>query len=212
MNKYKMTLTSSCCLVTERGEYMLSEAFTDLVEEFGVDISLNDKPLKVLITSKGINLNEFDDKVIHSDTSIKRGDIVRYADTNYIVFSDIQSKRSFEYKAVIRPATNTMPIRIQEEQITAPDYDRYGNIIPGTGETIPAIIEDVPCIVYQQTFNVSGQQILVAESEINILMGDNEKSQKVEINDEYRLHDVTYKIYNIDLFKTGLRIFTANRV
>ncbi|SDC81035.1 hypothetical protein SAMN05421663_104176 [Terribacillus halophilus] len=193
---------------------MISEAFTELLNEFGVEVYFNDenKPRNVIITSKGINLNEFDDKVIHSDVPLKRGDIVKYGVTYYIVFSDVQSKRVYEYKAVIRPATNTIPIHVQEEQVTDPEYDEYDNPIPGTGEVIPAVIEDVPCIVYQQSFSIIAGQITVAESEINILMADNEKSQKVEINDEYIIQNVTYRISDINLLKTGLRIFIANRV
>lgn len=195
------------------GENMLQNEFDTLIDNLGVSMYVNDEPnsRKAIITSNTVNKNKFDDRILHTNFVIERGDTIKHNNVNYIVFSDVQAKRGYEYKSFIRPATNSIPIRIQEEQREVIGWTDimqpiYGDIIQ------EEVIEDVPCIIEQETFNLSGQQIVIAESQIQMILGDNYKSQKVEMNDEYTLYDKTYKFIDINLFKKGLRIFTAERI
>ncbi|WP_340002060.1 hypothetical protein [Oceanobacillus sp. FSL K6-0127] len=83
-----------------------------LINEFGVPIYINEETetRKAIISNQKVSdsLPNFDDKIIHTNFKIKRGDVIVYDDVKYLVISDIQSKRSYEYKATMRPMTNTL--------------------------------------------------------------------------------------------------------
>lgn len=180
------------------------------MDEFSVPVFLNDDELskQALINSKGLSrISEYDDLVIHTIFPIKRGDNIRHNGTDFIIISDIRSKRTFEWKGIIRPATNHIPIRIQEEEYEIIDHDALGN--PIYGDLVhEEIIEDVPCIIYQEKLSINGGKITIIESELKITMADNYKSQILGIGDKYTLLGKSRQIYDIDLFQQGLRIFT----
>lgn len=191
---------------------MLEQDFKILMDNLGIPIYLNDEPSPrtAIISTRTVNTNSYDDRNIHTDFPIKRGDMIKFNEIDYIVFSDVQGKRAFEYKAIIRPTTNTIPIVVQEEEREIIDWDDF--MRPIYGDIIQEeVIEDVPCIIEQETFSISGSQIVIAKSEISIIMGDNHKSKKISVNDEHILFNNTFKVTNVNLFKQGLRIFTAER-
>ena len=210
-----MKLTSLCCLQIEVGENMLKREFNQLVNEFGVPISLNEeqRTRKVLLSSRGISSNEinYDDRHLHSNFKIQRGDSIRIDGVIYIVYSDVQAKRSFEWKALIRPCTNTIPITIQEEVREIIGRDPVGN--PIYGDVIQEeIIEDFPAIVYRESISIDGQQIKIINTEIKVVMGDNEYTQEFKVNNTFNFFGTQYQLYDIDLFQRGLRLFSMRRV
>lgn len=194
---------------------MLEQEFTNLINEFGQDIRLNleTETRKAIISSlpKSPDLYDFDDKKIHTTFPIKRGDTIKLDDTLFIVFSDIQLKRNFEYKSIIRPATNVIPIVVQEEIIEVTETDRFGN--PITWEVVQEeIVEEFPCIVFQDKISIDGSQIRITQQEIQVVMGDNEYTQAIVQGDEFTFFDANYSVIGVDMFQKGLRIFQMERV
>lgn len=188
---------------------MLNNAFKQLTNQFSVEVYLNREveARRALITSKAssASFKEYDDRVIHSTFPIKRGDYINYQGVDYIIMSDIQADKGYKYKATMRPATNLLPVIVEEAKEIIIDWDRLGRPI---FETIPEVRENIPCIAFQETLSISGQAIVVKSAEIKIIVGDNDITQKVKVNDVHKLHDERYVIMDIDLFEKGLRIFS----
>ncbi|WP_419893635.1 hypothetical protein [Oceanobacillus kimchii] len=187
---------------------MLGKEFEHLVNEFGVPVNLNGdtRIRKAIITNQIISntLPNFDDKSIHCTFEIKRGDIVVYEDVQYLIISDIQSKRAFEYKATMRPMTVSLTYTYYIREII--DYDRLGRPIYGEEEEVTSVI---PCIAYQEgTPTLTSGQLIISETRIKVIMPDNEITQQLEETSEHTVLNHRYKIEDINLLQSGLRIFT----
>lgn len=189
---------------------MLSNDFDYMIKQFGVDVILNDetKTRKALLSSRGLKDLEvnFDDRVIHTNFKIKRGDTIKYNDVIYLVYSDVQNKRGHEYKAIIRPMANTFKFTYWTEGYFE-ETDPVGNpiwIIPPQQVT-----EDLPCIAYQEgSPTIVGYWIRQPEERIKVIMPDNYITQQIEINTKHQLYNRYYKIVDINLLQSGIRIFT----
>jgi len=194
---------------------MIQDDFNYMVDQVGTPVKLNleQSKRKAIISSltKSPDLYDFDDKRIHTTFPIKRGDSIKVNDTLYIVFSDIQLKSGFKYVSIIRPATNTIPITVQEEITEVKEYDRLGN--PISWEVIQEeIIEDFPCIVFQEKVTISGSQIRITQQEIQVVMGDNEYTNEIVPNDEFTFFGNNYQVIGVDMFQKGLLIFQMERI
>lgn len=189
---------------------MLSNDFNYMINQFGVDVILNDesKTRKALLSSRGLKDLEvnFDDRVIHTNFKIKRGDTITYNDVIYLVYSDVQNKRGHEYKAIIRPMTNKFTFTYTTEGYFE-ETDRIGNpiwIIPPEEVT-----EDLPCIAYQEGSPIiSGSWIRLPEERVKVILPDNYITQQIKINTDHQLYNRYYKIVDINLLQSGLRILT----
>lgn len=189
---------------------MLQNDFNYMIKQFGVDIFLNEetKPRKAIISSKNTwgSLDEhFDDRLIHTAFPIKRGDYIEYNTVNFIVYSDVQVKRGHEYKAIIRPATNTIPIVVKEREIIG--RDPLNNPIYSDE---PEITKDIPAIVYTESLTIAGYAVLVAQGEIRIVVGDNKDTRKIKVNNEYVIKNKNYKVWDINFLQDGLIILRAS--
>lgn len=189
---------------------MLQNDFNYMIKQFGVDIFLNEetKPRKAIISSKNTwgSLDEhFDDRLIHTAFPIKRGDYIEYNTVNFIVYSDVQVKRGHEYKAIIRPATNTIPIVVKEREIIG--RDPLNNPIYSDE---PEITKDIPAIVYTESLTIAGYAVLVAQGEIRIVVGDNQDTRKIKVNNEYVIKNKNYKVWDINLLQDGLILLRAS--
>lgn len=189
---------------------MLSNDFNYMINQFGVDVILNDesKTRKALLSSRGLRDLEvnFDDRVIHTNFKIKRGDTITYNDVIYLVYSDVQAKRGHEYKAVIRPMTNRFTFTYTTEGYFE-ETDRMGNpiwIIPPEEVT-----EDLPCIAYQEgSPTIVGSWIRLPEERVKVILPDNYITQQIKRNTDHQLYNRYYKIVDINLLQSGLRILT----
>src|SRR4051794_34916047 len=98
---------------------MFQNEFNMMINQFGVPVILNLEtvPRKAIISSitKSPDLYDFDDKRLHTNFLVKRGDTIKVNDTIFLVFSDVQLKSGYKYESIIRPATNTIPFIVQEE-------------------------------------------------------------------------------------------------
>ena len=189
---------------------MLDNDFNYMIKQFGVDVILNDesKTRKVLLSSRGLRDLEvnFDDRVIHTNFQIKRGDTITYNDVIYLVYSDVQVKRGHEYKAIIRPMTNVFEFTYMTEGYYE-EVDRFGNPIWIIEPEI--VTEDLPCIAYQEgNPTLSSGQIVMPETRIKVVMPDNHITQQIEMNTEHTVLNHNYNIVDINLLQKGLRIFT----
>ncbi|TFJ93655.1 hypothetical protein [Lentibacillus salicampi] len=189
---------------------MLEQEFTNLVNDFGVPVTLNDETTtrKAILSSQTLSdtLPDFDDKTIHSDFPIKRGDVITYNDTKYLIISDVQAKRSYEYKATIRPMTNAFQFTYMTDGYYE-ETDRFGN--PIWIREPEEVTEDLPCIAQQEgSPTIESGQIRLPEERIIVIMSDDNISQQIEINSNHQMMNDTYNIVNINLLQSGLRIFT----
>lgn len=213
-----LTLLSKKGRQQERGENMLQDDFNFLINQFGVNVKLkrivdgteNDyiKEHKAIISNykPSYSMPDFDDKKIHCQFKIKRGDIIEYDNVNYLIISDVQSKRSYEYKAIMRPMTNVFEFTYWTEGVIV-DYDILGNPIydPEPEE----VTEEFPCIAYQEgSASIEGDRVRLPEERIIVILPDNKATEQVELNSKHQMNGTSYQVDNINLFQKGLRIFT----
>lgn len=197
---------------------MLKQDFDFLLDQFGVNVKVkeivdgtqNDKirKCKAIISNQEPteNLPSFDDKKIHCQFKIKRGDVVEYDNVDYLIISDVQSKRAYEYKAIMRPMTNVFQFTYMTEGVIV-DWDRFGNPIydPEPEE----VTVEFPCIAYQEgSASIEGDRIRLPEERITVVLPDSKATEQVELNSKHQMYDTYYQIENINLLQKGLRIFT----
>lgn len=189
---------------------MLKDDFNFLIDQFSVPVNLNDETRirKAIITNQAISntLPSFDDKTIHCTFEIKRGDVIVYENVEYLIISDVQSKRVFEYKATMRPMTVAFAFTYMTEGVIV-DYDRLGRPIydPAPEE----VTEEIPCIAFQEGIPaLTSGQIVMSETRIKVVMPDNHITQQIEETDEHTVLNHRYSVEDINLLQSGLRIFT----
>ncbi|MGR9049240.1 hypothetical protein ACQ4XT_11475 [Halobacillus faecis] len=183
---------------------MFETEFSEFVNEFGVSVHINEESRKVIISSKTVN-EDFDDREIHTDFNIKRGDIVQFDNGDWIVISEVAAKRSFEYKAIIRPCNQAIGV-VTTEQVFTGEYDPMNRPIYDTVETTT----NVPAFVDWQRLSIEGTQIRLSDTDIDIVVQDNETTSTIVVNDEFDLIDKRYAVQNINKFKQGLLILRAS--
>ncbi|MBS3679935.1 hypothetical protein KGF86_06900 [Ornithinibacillus massiliensis] len=193
---------------------MLQHDFNFMINEFGVPVKLNDETntRKVLLSSRGISKIEtnFDDRIIHTNFPIKRGDTMKYNDVIYLVYSDVQAKKGFEYQSLIRPMTNTFTFTYLTEGVID-HYDELDNPVYVPGHEPREVIEKLPCIAYQEgNPTLSSGKIILPETRIKVIMPDNNMTEQIKMNTTHTVINHTYNIVDINLLQKGIRIFTMD--
>ena len=182
---------------------MLEQEFKDLIKEFGEDVTFNKENRKMIVSTKTVN-EDFDDREIHTDLPVSRGDMFTYNNTYWLVISEVAAKRTYEYKAIIRPCNQSIGVVVTEEKVVG--TDSLGRPIYDTVETTI----DIPAYVDWKRLSIEGDQIRLSDMDIDIVVQDNETTSTIAVNDEFDLIDKRYSIQNVNKFKQGLLILRAN--
>lgn len=194
----------------KEGDSILQDSFTQLLYNFGVPVTLNKetKTRQAVITNRTISdtLPSFDDKIIKTTFKIRRGDIILHQNVQHLVITDVEVKRAYGYKAIIRPMINSFEFTYETGGIVI-DHDRFGNPIYEEGHKPKEVTDTFPCIVSQEgSPTIEGGKIRLAEERINVIMPDNDMTKQIEQDKTYTLLGTDYNVENINLFQTGLRI------
>ncbi|MED4374322.1 hypothetical protein P9274_01060 [Schinkia azotoformans] len=184
--------------------FNLFETVTDdinyLIESAGVDVTVNGISRKAIITNNPIG--EFEDKNIHSTQLIKRGDVINYIDSNYLIISESVTQRNGKYKALMRHCNTKIEIIVIELIDTGEVDYRGAPIYEEVETTIP-----VPAIVDSRTFSVdTNQAINLVNNQITVTVQDNEQTRGIAINDTFIVNGKNRKLVNVDYTKNGLLI------
>ncbi|MDN4070850.1 Ig-like domain-containing protein [Paenibacillus vini] len=78
-----------------------TDDFAFLLEQMGKDITINDNPVKAVITNTNLEQN-YDDRRITSLSPLSRGDIVFYNGKKFMVVSEVTEKRYTKFKGIMR--------------------------------------------------------------------------------------------------------------
>lgn len=78
-----------------------TDDFSFLLEQMGKDITINDNPVRALISNTNLNDN-YDDKKISSTSPLRRGDVVNFNEKKYLIISEVNDQRFGHYKAIMR--------------------------------------------------------------------------------------------------------------
>lgn len=188
---------------------MFENEFNTLLNSFAVPVKLNDEEetRKAIISNQPVNesLPNFDDKKVTTNFPLKRGDIILYENTQYLVINDIQNERPCGFKAIMRPMTNVFTYTYMTEGVF--ERDRFGNKIWIIEPE--EIIVELPCIAYQESSpTIEGGYIRQPEERIIVIMSDNDTTELIELGSEHSLLNANYEVININLLQHGLRIFT----
>ena len=181
---------------------MLEQEFANLINEFGEDVTFNEETRKMIVSTKTVN-EDFDDREIHTDLPISRGEMLTYNNIYWLVISEVAAKRSYEYKAIIRPCKQSIGVITTNEKMVG--TDSLGRPIYDTVETT----NDIPAYVDWKRLSIEGDQIRLSDMDIDIVVQDNETTSTIAINDEFDLIDKRYTIQNVNKFKQGLLVLRA---
>lgn len=188
---------------------MLEQEFSQLIHEFGVPVYVNREAVTrhAIIKNQKVNetLPNFDDKTIHTNWKLERGMTIVFEGTEYLIISDVQSKRTYEYKAVMRPMTNTIEYPYLTDGVY--EYDRLGNKVWIEEPTV--IDVEIPCIAIQDnTPSLTSGQIVLLDNRIQVIVPDDTYTEQLAINDNCDVAGLYYEVNNISLLQKGLRVFT----
>ncbi|MGA4718984.1 Ig domain-containing protein [Fictibacillus nanhaiensis] len=179
-----------------------NEDITYIVDNFGHEVSINNKTVKAIITNNVVS--EYEDRYISSTLSIKRGDIVKDSTVNYLVITESVSKRYSKYKAIMRHCNYTLDVPkevcelIGRDSSGRPVYDCTNQLIP------------TPVIVDNKSFSIMEGAIRLPNNQILVTMQDNEANKtEMVTNKEFELMDSTWVVLNVDLTKNGLLLMTC---
>ncbi|MEC1723127.1 hypothetical protein [Schinkia azotoformans] len=176
-----------------------------LIENAGTNILVNGNSTRAIITNTP--LNEFyDGKKITTLSLIKRGDIVVYENSKYLITSESDTIRNNKYKSIMRKCEFEIYIKIDEIKTPNGKYDYLGQPEYDTTE----IHELFPVIVDSQTFDVqNGQAINMPIGTILVSFQDNGNTNFIKLDHRFIKFGNPWKIVGIDRTKKGLVTLTA---
>lgn len=162
--------------------------FQFILDSAGKDITLNNEPARAVITNTKLNVfTDFDDRHIATLTPIKRGDMIRWNDNNWLIYNEIAESRHSKYKGIMRKCNHEIKF-----------------ILGG-------VIRSFPSIVSAKTHGVDYGTVNMAEGKIMVTMQDNQLTRLIELNKRFILANAQpYKIVGIDRTMVGLVTFTAD--
>lgn len=186
-----------------------------LFDSAGIDITVNDKKQKAIITNSGF-VNENDERYISTLLPIHMGDLVRFNGEIYIIITETIGKRHAKYRAVMRHCNFivSVPGEIRSEYL----HDENGDPVMGP-DGRPVIIKiegdpiHVPSIIDNKYFQVNNQfQMRVADNQIVMIIQDNEvNKEKFSVNFSFNLMDRKWKVLHQDRTNKGMLILTCER-
>ncbi|MEC1715936.1 hypothetical protein [Schinkia azotoformans] len=176
-----------------------------LLESAGINVSINNNSTKAIITNTPLN-KFYDGKKITTLTEIKRGDIVNYENSKFIIISESATKRNNKYKALMRKCESEIYFKVDEIKTPTGEVDYLGQPIYNTTE----IHELFPVIVDSQTFDIqNGQAINMPVGTILVSFQDNANTNFIKLDHRFIKYGKAWKIVGIDKTKKGLVTLTA---
>lgn len=188
----------------------------DLIHMFNVlseEVEVNGVKHQSIITHSPIT--ELETRYIHTLTNIEQGSLIKYKDVNYLTVTESIAGRYGKFKAKIEHCNHFLKFKgeIIKELIVdengKPILDIYGDEQYRDVEGEPTLL---PSIVRENSFSISGQQLLIANNQIVIVVQHTTKAdQLVKVNAELTLFNVTWKIVNVNKIRNGLLICTCDK-
>lgn len=188
----------------------------DLIHMFNVlseEVEVNGVKHQSIITHSPIT--ELETRYIHTLTNIEQGSLIKYKDVNYLTVTESIAGRYGKFKAKIEHCNHFLKFKgeIIKELIVdengKPILNIYGDEQYKNVEGDPILI---PSIVRENSFSISGQQLLIANNQIVIVVQHTTKAdQLIKVNVELTLFNVTWKIVNVNKIRNGLLICTCDK-
>lgn len=188
----------------------------DLIHMFNVlseEVEVNGVKHQSIITHSPIT--ELETRYIHTLTNIEQGSLIKYKDVNYLTVTESIAGRYGKFKAKIEHCNHFLKFKgeIIKELIVdengKPILDIYGDEQYRNVEGEPTLL---PSIVRENSFSISGQQLLIANNQIVIVVQHTTKAdQLIKVNVELTLFNVTWKIVNVNKIRNGLLICTCDK-
>ncbi|MBU9720540.1 MULTISPECIES: Ig domain-containing protein [Bacillaceae] len=187
-----------------------AEDFQYLLDQAGIDILINNHPSKALITTPLLNrIIDYDDRMVSTLDTIKRGDLVTYNDKPFMVITETEAKRNVTYKSIMRHCNYTIEIPGGTELVYIGD-DWRG--FPIYEERVTEWI-DFPVIADNRKFDITGNEAInIPENQVIITVQNNEDTRDFSINDTFNVMGSEWNIIDVDKTKVGLLIWTAERI
>lgn len=188
----------------------------DLIHIFNIlseEVEVDGVKHQSIITHSPIT--ELETRYIHTLTNIEQGSLIKYKDVNYLTVTESIAGRYGKFKAKIEHCNHFLKFKgeIIKELIVdengKPILDIYGDEQYRDVEGEPTLL---PSIVRENSFSISGQQLLIANNQIVIVVQHTTKAdQLIKVNVELTLFNVTWKIVNVNKIRNGLLICTCDK-
>lgn len=186
-----------------------TDDFQFLLDQMGQDVLLNGVNGRVLITNTNLN-KKYDDKNITSTIEIKRGDLIDYNDSNWLIVSEVNGQRYSKYKGIMRKCNFLLHVQTGEQQGEIIGYDGLGR--PVYGDPTPIYTDSHAIVDNIVLTNVTGEAINILEGKITVTVQDNVDTQTYAINQTFTLAGINWTIAGINKIKVGLIELECSRV
>lgn len=176
-----------------------------LLDNAGKQVLINNIQQQAIITNTP--LNEFyDGKKITTLSKIKRGDLIDYANSKYLVISESDTKRYNEYKGIMRKCEHEINFKVDEIVTDSGEVDMYGEPIYLTTE----IHKLFPVVVDSETFDIQyGKVFNMPTGTILVNVQENVDSLNIKLQNRFLKFGRAWEIVGIDRTKKGLMTITA---
>lgn len=185
-----------------------TDDFQFLLDQMGQDILLNGVNGRVLITNTNLNVN-FDDKKITTTTEIKRGDLITYNNSKWLIVSEVNGQRYSKYKGIMRKCNFLLHIQTGTQNVDTGQKDDLGRPIY---TTTPVFIDSDAIADNVVLSYTTGGSMNILKGDITIAVQDNVNTRKYAINQTFSLMGINWKITGINKVNVGLIDLECSRV
>lgn len=163
--------------------------FEYILQSIGKTVTVNDVPIQAVITNASNPKNPYDEKFISTLAEIKRGDLINYNSTDWLVVNQIADMRySSKYKGLMRKCDYTIKFNFEGD------------------------IKEFPVLIDSKVFNVTEDRyFLIPDGKIMVTLQENENTNSIDINQRFIKLDHAWKVTGIDRTQKGLIILTCDQ-
>lgn len=188
----------------------------DLIHIFNIlseEVEVDGVKQKSIITHSKVT--ELETRYIHTLTNIEQGSLIKYKDTSYLTVTESIIGRQGKFKAIMEHCNHTLKFKgeitrvLIVDEFGKPILNIYGDEQYKNVEGDPILI---PSIVRENSFSISGQQLLIANNQIVIVIKYTSKNEElVKVNNELTLLESKWKVINVNKIRKGLLICTCDK-
>lgn len=163
--------------------------FQDILDSIGKTVTVNDVPIQAVITNANTAKNPYDEKYISTTAEIKRGDLVNYNNSNWLVINQISDMRyGTKYKGLMRKCEHNI------------NFNFEGNVL-----TFPVLIDS------KLLTTSADKYFLLPDGTILVTLQENEQTNNIAIDQRFIKLGFAWKVTGIDKTQKGLIVLTCEQ-
>lgn len=162
--------------------------YQEYIDTLGKTVTVNAVSTNAVITNANNPKSEYDEKYISALSDLKRGDLVYYNNSDWLIVNQIADMRYNKYKGLMKKC----------------DYKIKFNF---TGN-----IKEFPVLIDSKIFNViEDKYVVLPNGTIMVQLQENENTSNIAMNQRFIKLGFAWKVTGIDKSKKGIIILTCEQ-